>query len=219
MANLTDMAAAVGELVGWPGVLPYCSDGSPEPRPFQIPRGGWQLLRQYVPPGGLAQFIREHKQFQLKQVTQTIWEFGFAQDDISLSDPAEIRDTPGGLAPGSASAASSQAEGLGDDVSPLDLAELQLFIEWLDDIDDREIVRHKCVHGEWLRRPPRPLSAGHALCMYDSSPDTTVQSLPDCCKIRPREEKYDVDRKQWLVWQYEEGWIDEDIFYQWVDLD
>ena len=180
-------------------------------KPGTVPRGGWQLLRRYVPPGGLAEFIREHTQFELRPVTQTIWEFGFAKGHRS--------DTVGMAVPVSDSAVPCPAEDHEDDTSLLDLAELELFIEWQAS-DVREVTRQKCEHGEWLRREPRHLFAGHLLAQYDSdtTPDTLAETLPHCCRLRHREERYDVDSRQWQVWDYEEGLVDEDIFYQFEGL-
>ena len=56
--------------------------------PTSIPKGGWRLLQQHVPPNGLAKFIREHKQFQLLQSTDTRWEFSFAEQD--RDDPPDV---------------------------------------------------------------------------------------------------------------------------------
>ena len=44
----------------------------------------WRLLREYVPPRGLAKFIREHQQFQVAQLTPTRWVFSFSDN---VSDP------------------------------------------------------------------------------------------------------------------------------------
>ena len=191
--------------------------------PSRIPRGGWRMLRQYVPPGGLPQFIREHNWFQMRQLTQTTWEFGFAEERHS--------DTGGMLVPVSDSATSEPDEivftrvlapgGDDDDTSLLDLAELELFIQWASD-DGRKITRHQCEHGEWLTRAPRLLTDSHVLAAHDletAPAGSLAQKLPPCCQLRPREERYDVPRKQWQVWDYVDGFIDEDIFYQFEGLD
>ena len=51
-------------------------------------KGEWRSLRRFVRPGGLAEFIREHKQFQLAQVAGTTWAFSFAERD--LGDPPDM---------------------------------------------------------------------------------------------------------------------------------
>ena len=51
-------------------------------------KGDWRLLRRYVPPGGLKQFIRSHEQFQLAQVAGTRWAFSFAEQD--LGEPPDV---------------------------------------------------------------------------------------------------------------------------------
>ena len=50
-------------------------------------KGAWRLLRRYVRPRGLAEFIREHKQFQLVQTAGKTWRFSWAQQ--GLDDPPD----------------------------------------------------------------------------------------------------------------------------------
>jgi len=38
----------------------------------------WHLLRQYMPPGSLKEFIRNRRQFQIYDHTNNAWSFGFA---------------------------------------------------------------------------------------------------------------------------------------------
>ena len=68
-------------------------------RPYAT-KGGWRLLRRYVPPGGLAKFIREHNQFQMARMTSTTWAFSFVEQDLGdlpdthapVSDSVEERE-------------------------------------------------------------------------------------------------------------------------------
>ena len=52
-------------------------------------RRDWRLLRQYVPPGELQEFISAHKQFQIRTDSTGTWEFGFAERDQSAPASAQ----------------------------------------------------------------------------------------------------------------------------------
>jgi hypothetical protein len=91
-------------------------------RPSQLVTPGWQMLRTYVPPTGLAKFIREHEQFQIKEISPTVWSFRLASD---------IRAQGSGLhAPASGSERGDQSSGAPEDVSTssIDIAEFNAFL-------------------------------------------------------------------------------------------
>ena len=155
-------------------------------------KGGWRLLRRYVPPRGLAKFIREHNQFQLAQVAGTTWAFGFAEPDL--------HDAPDMHAPVSDSV---------DRDAPLDR-----HVPIPDSMCQRATFRHQCDHGVWLRRSPRPLCVGHVLAEWDLITDVLSADIPECCRPEPREERYYENIGKWMVWDAEKAeFVQEDVFY------
>ena len=156
--------------------------------------GDWRLLRRYVYPKGLATFIREHAQFQLARGTGNTWEFGLAGQ--------ERGDPPDEPAPVS-------------DSTPLAaLVPLTVLSH-----PPREILIHKCEHGEWRKRSARPLCPGHPLAAFDFFAMPSWMTSPDCCRPCPREEKYDEQIDAWMVWAPESDcWIEETEYYCWADL-
>ena len=186
-----------------PGGLVYPSD---------IKRGGWRPLRQYLPRGELPNFISEHNQFERCQVSRATWAFRFA---ARAAQPAlaDQDDPPGAHAPGSASAAGSQGGDLpaqrAAKVSPKDVAGPV----------EREHVRHKCVHGEWLQRAARALPAGHELAAFDKH-CSVPKGFGECCRFHHRSELFEDKTGKWMVWDAEVvEWLGEDTFYNevWVE--
>ena len=172
--------------------------------------GDWRQLRRYVYPRGLAKFIREHAQFQLAQDTGTTWEFSFA--GRGRSDPPDVH------APVSDSAAPRalcDVEALtpAEDSAVARASAVTLELE-------REILIHRCEHGEWWTRSARPLCPGHALATFDLiAQPPSERTFPDCCRPCPREERYDEQIGKWIVWSPEDDcFVEEDEFYVWADF-
>jgi hypothetical protein len=195
--------------------------------PTDIKHGGWKLLRQYVRPGALKTFISEHKQFQVHQMSRTTWAYGFAAESgapgsasaagshaaAGASSFMQTIEAAESRAPGSASAAGSPG---GNDVSPVDIAQLRMFLA--SGPGERDCVVHKCMHGEWLKRTARPLPAGHELARWDSEPYGSW--WPECCRPCPREECYDEKLACWMVWDPETlEWCHEKDYYCWIGLE
>ena len=158
-------------------------------------KGDWRLLRRYVPPGGLAQFIRSHEQFQLAQVAGTRWAFSFAEQD--LGEPPDVH------------APVSDSVDLG---APPDM-----HAPVSDSVCERAILSRQCQHGKWLQRSARPLCAGHVLAASDLTAEPP-DYIPDCCRPLPREERMFENKDKWMVWCAELGeFVEEDVFYMCLD--
>ena len=100
---------------------------------------GWRILRQYVLPGGLAKFIREHEQFQMYNATPqaqtSFWMFGLATSKLPApASGSEGGGQFGGASSGGAASSSGAARPAepsanpSDDVSDRDLAAFRAFL-------------------------------------------------------------------------------------------